>query len=47
MICDRLARVRLAILPTPCQEARRLSAVFDGPRIFFKRDALPEGSGVL
>jgi len=40
MICDRLARIRLAILPTPYQEVRRLSAVLGGPRIFVKRDDL-------
>jgi 1-aminocyclopropane-1-carboxylate deaminase/D-cysteine desulfhydrase-like pyridoxal-dependent ACC family enzyme len=40
MICDTLARIRLAILPTPYQEARRLSAVLGGPRIFIKRDDL-------
>ena len=40
MICDRLARIRLAVLPTPYQEAPRLSAVLRGPRIFLKRDDL-------
>lgn len=40
MICDKLARIRLAILPTPYQEARRLSAALGGPRIFIKRDDL-------
>jgi 1-aminocyclopropane-1-carboxylate deaminase/D-cysteine desulfhydrase-like pyridoxal-dependent ACC family enzyme len=40
MICDKLARVRLAILPTPYEEAKRLSAALGGPRIFIKRDDL-------
>lgn len=31
-------RVSLACLPTPLQEAKRLSAHLGGPRIFFKRD---------
>ena len=40
MICDKLARLRLAILPTPYEEAKRLSAALGGPRIFMKRDDL-------
>src|SRR5690554_6081907 len=31
-------RVRLATLPTPLQEASRLSEVLGGPRIYLKRD---------
>jgi 1-aminocyclopropane-1-carboxylate deaminase/D-cysteine desulfhydrase-like pyridoxal-dependent ACC family enzyme len=31
-------RVPLATLPTPLQEARRLSRLLGGPRIFLKRD---------
>jgi 1-aminocyclopropane-1-carboxylate deaminase/D-cysteine desulfhydrase-like pyridoxal-dependent ACC family enzyme len=38
MICDRLPRVPLAYLPTPLEEAPRLSAAVGGPRIFIKRD---------
>jgi len=33
-------RLHLAQLPTPLEEARRLSACLGGPRIFFKRDDL-------
>jgi D-cysteine desulfhydrase family pyridoxal phosphate-dependent enzyme len=35
-----LARVPLAHLPTPLEEARRLSALLGGPRILIKRDDL-------
>lgn len=35
-----LPRVRLAQLPTPLEEASRLSEFLGGPRIFFKRDDL-------
>jgi 1-aminocyclopropane-1-carboxylate deaminase/D-cysteine desulfhydrase-like pyridoxal-dependent ACC family enzyme len=37
---DRLPRVRLAHLPTPLEEAPRLSAALGGPRILVKRDDL-------
>ena len=37
---DRLPRVRLAVLPTPLEEAARLSDALGGPPIFFKRDDL-------
>ena len=37
---DRLPRVRLAVLPTPLEEASRLSETLGGPPIFFKRDDL-------
>ena len=37
---DRLPRVRLAVLPTPLEEASRLSDALGGPPIFFKRDDL-------
>ena len=36
----RLPRVPLAHLPTPLEEARRLSALLGGPRILIKRDDL-------
>lgn len=36
----KLPRVQLANLPTPLDEARRLSKTLGGPRIFFKRDDL-------
>ncbi|MDQ7820679.1 MAG: D-cysteine desulfhydrase family protein [Armatimonadota bacterium] len=36
----RLPRVRLAHLPTPLEEAPRLSAYLGGPRIWIKRDDL-------
>lgn len=39
-ILDALPRQRLAQLPTPLEEASRLSAALGGPRIFFKRDDL-------
>jgi D-cysteine desulfhydrase len=32
--------IRMAQLPTPLQEMKRLSAYYGGPRIFFKRDDL-------
>ena len=35
---NRLPRVRLAHLPTPLEEAPRLSAYLRGPRLFVKRD---------
>ena len=38
MICDSLPRTRLADLPTPLEEAPRLSDALGGPRIFIKRD---------
>jgi D-cysteine desulfhydrase family pyridoxal phosphate-dependent enzyme len=37
---DRLPRANLANLPTPFEEAPRLSEALGGPRIFFKRDDL-------
>jgi D-cysteine desulfhydrase family pyridoxal phosphate-dependent enzyme len=37
---DRLPRANLANLPTPLEEAPRLSEALGGPRIFFKRDDL-------
>ena len=40
MICDKLARVPLAHLPTPLEEAERLGAVLNGPRLFIKREDL-------
>ena len=39
-LIDRLPRVHLAKLPTPLEEAPRLSEALGGPRIFFKRDDL-------
>jgi len=39
-LIDRLPRVNLAKLPTPLEEAPRLSEALGGPRIFFKRDDL-------
>jgi 1-aminocyclopropane-1-carboxylate deaminase/D-cysteine desulfhydrase-like pyridoxal-dependent ACC family enzyme len=39
---SKLPRVRLASLPTPLQEAPRLSKVLGGPRIWFKRDDLTD-----
>ena len=36
----KIPRVELACLPTPLQEARRLSETLGGPRIFVKRDDL-------
>src|SRR5574341_2601387 len=36
----RLPRVALAHLPTPLEDARRLSALLRGPRILIKRDDL-------
>lgn len=38
MQIGKLPRVRLANLPTPLEEAPRLSKVLEGPRILFKRD---------
>ena len=39
-VISSIPRVRLACLPTPLQEAKRLSEVLGGPRIFVKRDDL-------
>jgi D-cysteine desulfhydrase family pyridoxal phosphate-dependent enzyme len=39
-LIDRLPRANLANLPTPLEEAPRLSEALGGPRIFFKRDDL-------
>ncbi|HKI99707.1 MAG TPA: D-cysteine desulfhydrase family protein [bacterium] len=38
MICDTLPRHRFAYLPTPLEEAPRLSKALGGPRLFIKRD---------
>lgn len=38
MKIGRLPRVRLATLPTPLEEAPRLTKMLGGPRILFKRD---------
>jgi 1-aminocyclopropane-1-carboxylate deaminase/D-cysteine desulfhydrase-like pyridoxal-dependent ACC family enzyme len=38
MICDKIPRTRLAYLPTPLEEAPRLSEALGGPRISIKRD---------
>jgi len=38
MITDTLPRTRFAYLPTPLEEAPRLSAALGGPRLFIKRD---------
>ena len=38
MQIGKLPRVRLATLPTPLEDAPRLSKMLDGPRILFKRD---------
>lgn len=40
MFLGALPRVRLAHLPTPLEEATRLSAALGGPRIWLKRDDL-------
>jgi len=40
MLMEKLPRLTLASLPTPLQEARRLTATLGGPRIFIKRDDL-------
>ena len=37
---SRIPRIGLACLPTPLQEAKRLSETLGGPRIFVKRDDL-------
>jgi L-cysteate sulfo-lyase len=37
---NELPRVKLALLPTPFQEMRRLSEFLDGPRLWIKRDDL-------
>ena len=39
-VINTIPRVQLACLPTPLQEARRLSETLGGPRIFIKRDDL-------
>ena len=39
-VIAELPRVQLACLPTPLQEAKRLSEALGGPRIFIKRDDL-------
>ena len=39
-VISSIPRVQLACLPTPLQEAKRLSEVLGGPRIFVKRDDL-------
>ena len=39
-LLNTLPRLRLAQLPTPLEEARRLSESLGGPRILFKRDDL-------
>jgi len=38
MQIGKLPRVRLATLPTPLEEAPRLTKMLDGPKILFKRD---------
>jgi 1-aminocyclopropane-1-carboxylate deaminase/D-cysteine desulfhydrase-like pyridoxal-dependent ACC family enzyme len=40
MAVERMPRVHLAHLPTPLDEAPRLSAALGGPRVFIKRDDL-------
>lgn len=47
MQIGKLARVRLACLPTPLQEAPNLTRLLDGPRILIKRDDMtgPEFGG--
>ena len=40
MTIDKLPRVHLGFFPTPVEELTRLSDLFDGPRIFIKRDDL-------
>ena len=40
MLLENLPRLALAQLPTPLQEAPRLSAALGGPRILIKRDDL-------
>jgi D-cysteine desulfhydrase family pyridoxal phosphate-dependent enzyme len=40
MMIGDLPRVRIAHLPTPLEEAPRLSEYLDGPRVFIKRDDL-------
>ena len=40
MLLGRLPRVKIGTLPTPLEEAPRLSAALGGPRILFKRDDL-------
>ena len=36
----RVPRIRLALTPTPLEEAANLSRALGGPRIFIKRDDL-------
>ena len=38
MLCDKLPRAGLAVLPTPLDDAPRLSKALNGPRIWVKRD---------
>ncbi len=38
MLCDKLPRAKLTYLPTPLEEAPRLSAALGGARIWIKRD---------
>jgi len=45
MALAELPRIPLACLPTPLEEAKRLSAALGGPRIFLKRDDLT-GAGL-
>ena len=40
MLLEKLPRITLGFLPTPLEEASRLSAKLGGPRIFIKRDDL-------
>ncbi len=37
-LCSQLPRIPLTEFPTPLEEAPRLSAAIDGPRLFIKRD---------
>ena len=39
-VISRIPRVELGCLPIPIQEARRLSEVLGGPRVFVNRDDL-------
>lgn len=39
-LLSRIPRLRLLPLPTPLEEAKRISRELDGPRIFIKRDDL-------
>src|SRR5918996_2918431 len=42
---ESLPRVRLAVLPTPLQPLKRLSAALGGPEIWVKRDDLTGAGG--